>query len=37
MTTNHLEKVIEKLDKQLAAAQVKVAEIQAHIGALKRN
>jgi len=36
MTSPNLEKIIERLDKQLINAQTKVAEIQAHIGALKR-
>ncbi len=36
MATPGLDKIIEKLDKQLQNAQTKVSEIQAHIAALKR-
>ncbi len=36
MSTPNLDKIIEKLDKQLQNAQIKVSEIQAHIAALKR-
>ncbi len=35
MTRAHLNSIMEKLDKQLINAQIKVSEIQAHIKALK--